>query len=138
MDTKTDTRSFLGLGEGGKSRFLVTVYILISVLYLSAFVVVVIKMIQHPPLVTALNVFYVAGLLAFSLAAGYLAFLQITGVNLTSKAFLMFWIAAGWGMFSSTMKIYPWNIAVAGAWLGLGLLALRNLQRHPGQGRDQA
>jgi hypothetical protein len=87
-------------------------------------------MIQHPALITPLNVFYVAGLLAFSLAVGYVTFLQIIEVNLTRKTFLVFWVAASWGLFSSTMKFYPWNGLVAGAWLVLGLFRFRTARWH--------
>ena len=107
------------------SRFSIGVCLFISIWYFVGFLYAMIQFALHSDLLTPFDVFWAGGILALSLAAAYAAFFQLKSLDLTRNAFSLMWLGLTWGLFSSAMKIYPWNMALTILWLLLGLLGLR-------------
>jgi hypothetical protein len=94
-------------------------------LYLISFIYAIVKFVQFPDLITPFNMFCSAGLLSFSLAVAYWGVIQINLMDFTRRTWVLGFIAGSWALFSTTLKIYPWNILLALFWLLLGLLISR-------------
>ena len=127
---KNYQKRILSFGQRvGKSWLFIALLGLIAITYFADFVSKTIKIYHDVDKLNPLDIFNTAGLLAFSLGAGYAAFIQVKSKDIKSKRiFLLVWIAISWGLFSALMKIYPWNFGVAISFLILGLLACRRSQ----------
>jgi len=113
----------------GKSRWLVVFLLLIAITYFASFMSETMKIVQDPNKLKSLHAFNTAGLLVFSLGAAYAAYLLVKSRNLKSRGlFLLLFVAAGWGSFSSLMRIYPWNSLIAVSLFVLGLLISRKYE----------
>lgn len=112
-------------GGPKQSRFSIGVYLFIGIWYFVGFIYAVMQFALHPDLITPFNFFCAGGIISFSLAVGYCGYIQIKLMDFTRRAWLFLFIGGSWGVFSTTLKIYPWNIALALPWLILGLIGCR-------------
>ena len=119
------------LSSGPKlSKLLLILFLLgLAIIILRTLLVGAVSIYNDPSTIDLFGILIIGGMLTFSLSLVYIAFMQmVPNKVMTRKGFALLWLSVSWGLFSFTVKLYPWNIIFA---LGFLLIGLPYYYRYP-------